>query len=176
MELLRYKSPDAYKGVLWLRENKDLFSHTIHEPMLLNINVKDAKYSKYFENIIPFRDLLAFVCEDKQDMNLLMKHLRDQQRLKINAVHSDPNKEVCMSSEIPLSQIKSLGFEHYLISLIDAPTAILKYLVSMYRINDIPIGNAQVANNLDRASQYLFRFFSRKYLVVPIENTLCLNA
>jgi hypothetical protein len=163
LELLQKLSCDAYKGILWLRSNKNLFSKLIHEPMLLHINLKDAKYSKYFENIIPQRDLVAFICEDKNDMNLLVKYLLDQQKLKINIIHSDPNKDLSYLSHIPLHNIKKYGFEHYLISLIDAPNTILNYLISMYRINEIPIGNDKIALNLEQIPDSFFRFFSSKY-------------
>lgn len=158
--LLRQKSQDAYRGVLWLRENNAKFSKTIHEPMMLKINVKSARYSKYFENVLPHRDLCAFVCEDKQDMNLLMKHLRDQQRLQVNCVHSDPNKNVNMNPRIPVESIARYGFENYLSFLVDAPQTILKYLVSMYRINNIPIGNEKVEDNIDHIPGALNYFYS----------------
>lgn len=162
MELLQRLNSDAYKGVLWLRSNQHLFSRPIHEPMLLKINLKDPNYSKYFENVIPQRDLYAFVCEDKNDMNLLIKYLLDQQRLKINAVHQDPNKEVRQEPRVPLCNIQQYGFEHYLIELIDAPKTVLNYLISMYRLNDIPIGSDKVAMNLDRIPDSFFKFFSCK--------------
>lgn len=160
LEVLHSMSPDAYKGVLWLRQNKHLFSKTIHEPMLLQINLKDGKYAKYFENIIPQRDLTAFVCEDKNDMNLLLKYLRDQQKLRINAVHSDPNRVVNHQPSIPLQNIQQYGFEHYLVSLIDAPQTILNYLVKMYTLNEIPIGNDKVQSSLDHIPDHFRRFFS----------------
>ncbi|OXU28125.1 hypothetical protein TSAR_002632 [Trichomalopsis sarcophagae] len=159
-ELLHTMSADAYKGVLWLRENSHLFSKTIHEPMLLHINLKDSKYAKYFENIIPQRDLTAFVCEDKNDMNLLLRYLRDQQKLRINAVHSDPNRVVNYEPSIPLQNIQQYGFEHYLVSLIDAPQTILSYLVKMYGLNEIPIGNDKVQSSLDHIPDRFRRFFS----------------
>ena len=70
LQILRSRSEDAYKGVLWLRSNKDKFSATVHEPMCMKINVKDGRYAKYFESQIAMRDLTAFVCEDKNDMNI----------------------------------------------------------------------------------------------------------
>ncbi|XP_012264932.2 structural maintenance of chromosomes protein 5 [Athalia rosae] len=162
LALLRQMSADAYKGVMWLRGNADKFSQIIHEPMLLKINVKSAKYSKYFESVVPSRDLCAFVCENKQDMNMLMTYLRDQQRLQINCVHSDPDKRVNMSPRIPIESIAQYGFEHYLSSLIDAPQTILKYLVSMYRINNIPIGNQNVEQNIDYLPNSLSCFYSEQ--------------
>lgn len=37
LETLRNYSEDAYKAVMWLRENRDLFQHPVHEPMMLEV-------------------------------------------------------------------------------------------------------------------------------------------
>ncbi|RLU20141.1 hypothetical protein DMN91_006747 [Ooceraea biroi] len=160
LELLRQRSSDAYKGVLWLRENRNKFSMTVHEPMLLNINVKEASYAKYLESIISVRDLIAFTCENKQDMNLLLKYLRDQQKLQVNVVHSDPMKRVFMQPEIPIENITKFGFKHYLVSLIEAPSTIMKYLVPMYHLHNIPVGTNEVEDKTDHVPRSLRCYFS----------------
>ncbi|XP_035736266.1 structural maintenance of chromosomes protein 5-like [Vespa mandarinia] len=164
LELLRQRSLDTYKGVLWLRENKDKFREKIYEPMLTLINVKDITYSKYLERIIPHRDLIAFVCENKEDMNLLTKCLRDQQKLQVNVVHSDPNKKVYMEPNIPLKNIRRFGFEYYLGSLFDAPSAIMKYLIPSYNLNNIPVGSRAVEENVDNIPHSLSCYFSENHI------------
>ncbi|XP_072759051.1 structural maintenance of chromosomes protein 5 [Anoplolepis gracilipes] len=159
LERLKRMSADAYKGVLWLRENRDKFSATVYEPMLLSIDVKEASYAKYLENIIPFRDLVAFTCENKQDMNLLLNYLRDQQKLQVNAVYSDTTKNI-MPPNISLHDIKKFGFKHYLASLFEAPPVIMAYLVSMYQLNNIPVGSNEVENNTDNIPRSLNCYFS----------------
>ncbi|XP_076749456.1 structural maintenance of chromosomes 5 isoform X2 [Xylocopa sonorina] len=149
LQLLFEKSNDTYKAVEWLRKNRNKFSSHVHEPMLLNINVTNISYAKYLETIISFRDLIAFVCEDKSDMNRLLHYLRDELELQVNVVHSDPAKHVPMEPNIPLERIKPYGFTHYLVSLVEAPSTIMKYLVTMYNLNNIPIGTNQVDDNID---------------------------
>ncbi|KAL7298761.1 hypothetical protein TKK_0008507 [Trichogramma kaykai] len=160
LQRLRSISQDAYKGVIWLRENKHLFSRTVHEPMILQINLKDPGYSKYFENIISSRDLTAFICEDKNDLNKLLHCLRTQQKLVINAVHIDPERRVNFDPRIPLYHLQRYGFENYLIDLIEAPEIILKFLVIYYSINQIPIGSEQVAMNIDQIPDEIRRYFT----------------
>lgn len=162
LELLREKSIDTYRAVQWLRENQNKFSSTVHEPILLNINVKDASYAKYLENVIPFRDLIAFVCENKRDMNMLLHYLRDEQKLQVNVVHSDPMRNVSMNPAVPLHHIKQFGFTHYLVSLIEAPNIIMKYLVTMYNLNNIPVGINQVDDNIDHIPNSIRYYFSGK--------------
>lgn len=162
LEILKQKSVDAYKGVVWLRENKDKFSAPVHEPMLLHINIKEASYAKYLENIIPYRDLIAFTCENKQDMKLLLMYLREKQKLQVNVIHSDPIKQVSMQPNIPIDDLRKFGFKHYLVSLIEAPSTIMKYLISMYQLHNIPIGTNEVENNTDHIPRTLSCYFSRK--------------
>jgi len=164
LELLKQRDINAYKAVLWLTENRDKFSATVHQPMLLNINVKEASYAKYLENIIPFRDLIAFTCEDKQDMNLLLKYLRDQQKLQVNVVHSDPMKRISMQPNIPIENIKKFGFKYYLAELIEVPPSIMKYLISMYQLNNIPVGTNEIENNTNYIPRSLSCYFSGKYI------------
>ncbi|CAL7950406.1 unnamed protein product [Xylocopa violacea] len=160
LQLLSEKSNDTYKAVEWLRKNRNKFSSHIHEPMLLNINVTNISYAKYLETIISFRDLIAFVCEDKSDMNMLLHYLRDELQLQVNVVHSDPAKHVSMEPNIPLERLKPYGFTHYLVSLIEAPSTVMKYLVTMYNLNNIPIGTNQVDDNIDNIPN-LRCYFSR---------------
>ncbi|XP_058792958.1 structural maintenance of chromosomes protein 5 [Phymastichus coffea] len=160
LRILQRENRDAYNGLMWLRSNKHLFSKHIYEPMILMINLKDAKYAKYFESVIPQRDLFAFVCEDKNDMNLLLRHLRDQQKLKINAVHSDPNKEINDEPNVPIEVLRQYGFEHYMLSLIDAPRTILNYLISNFKLHTIPIGNDNILRHLENIPNNIRFFFS----------------
>ncbi|XP_076229234.1 structural maintenance of chromosomes 5 isoform X2 [Nomia melanderi] len=161
LQLLRARSSDTYRAVQWLRENRNKFSGVVHEPIMLIMNVKDAFYAKYLETMIPFRDLIAFVCENKRDMNLLIHHLREEEKLAVNAAHSDPDRRVSMEPDIPLANITQFGFTHYLVSLIEAPTAVMKYLVSMYKLNNIPVGSNVVDDNVDRIPHNIRYYFSR---------------
>ena len=104
--------------------------------------------------------MIAFVCENTNDMNLLVRCLRDQQKLVVNIVHSDPDRNVHMNPNIPLEQIKQLGFEHYLVSLVEAPPTIMKYIVQNFGLNNIPVGSEAVEENLERIPDSLTYFFS----------------
>ena len=166
LDILRQRSQDAYQGVLWLRQNLDQFSAPIHEPMLLLINVKDPVYSKYIESIIPFRDLIAFVCEDKSDMNKLLRQLRGQLKLTVNVAHSDPHRNVRMAPNIPIGDIQHFGFQHYLSTQIEAPETVLKYIVSSYQLQNIPVSSTPLDDKFDRVPKSIRRFFGRKYFII----------
>ncbi|XP_012873852.1 PREDICTED: structural maintenance of chromosomes protein 5 [Dipodomys ordii] len=49
-------------------------------------NMKDNKNAKYVENHIPSNDLRAFVFESQEDMEIFLKEVRDNKKLRVNAV------------------------------------------------------------------------------------------
>lgn len=73
---------------------------------LFQLSLKNQDYAKYVENTIAFRDLTAFVCEDVDDMTLLIKKLRNEQKLNINVVHQEPANSMMYQSRIPIDQLK----------------------------------------------------------------------
>ena len=38
LQLIERKNKDVYRAILWLRENKDKFRHTIYEPMIIEVS------------------------------------------------------------------------------------------------------------------------------------------
>ena len=47
--------------------------------------MKNQIHAKYIESHVSFNDMRVFVCEDGNDMELFLKTMRDEQRLKVNA-------------------------------------------------------------------------------------------
>lgn len=94
LNFLKEKCPDTYAAVMWLRKNKGLFRGRIYEPMIIEINVRSNDYCKYIESCVKFQDMLAFTCEETEDMNRFLKLMRVDQKLQINAVHSPAINEL----------------------------------------------------------------------------------
>uniref|UniRef100_A0A8C5JVM2 Structural maintenance of chromosomes protein 5 n=1 Tax=Jaculus jaculus TaxID=51337 RepID=A0A8C5JVM2_JACJA len=88
---LRQRYRDTYDAVLWLRKNRDKFKQRVCEPIMLTINMKDNKNAKYVENHISSNDLRAFVFESQEDMEIFLKEVRDNKKLKVNAVIAPKN-------------------------------------------------------------------------------------
>lgn len=94
MNFLKEKFPDTYAAVMWLRKNQGLFRGRIYEPMIIEINVRSNDYCKYIESCVKFQDMLAFTCEETEDMNRFLKMMRIEQKLQVNAVHSPAINEL----------------------------------------------------------------------------------
>ena len=61
-------------------------TYTAESRLILQVNVKDPKDTKYIESHIAFKDMTAFVCENGDDQEKLLQILREQQKLRINVV------------------------------------------------------------------------------------------
>ncbi|XP_044733630.1 structural maintenance of chromosomes protein 5 [Chrysoperla carnea] len=162
LQLLQKLDNDAYRSVLWLRENRHLFKGNVFEPILLEINVTNLEHAEYIENIIPFRDLFTFTCEEVSDMNLLIHHLRVQQKIRVNVVNSGASHPPYRSYQppIPVERIQQYGFFAYANSLFTGPEPIMKYLCRNCRIHAIPIGKAKVNDTYESVPARIQTFFS----------------
>ncbi|XP_048583434.1 structural maintenance of chromosomes protein 5 [Nematostella vectensis] len=150
LELLRTRFKDTYNAVMWLRDNQDKFSQPVHEPIMLQVNMKNINDAKYLEKLINANDMRSFVFESREDMNIFMDEVRDKQHLKVNGV-VPPNEP--LSSFRPRRSIVELrrwGFKCYLQDLFTAPEAVTKYLCETYRVHDIPLGDESTAKNSDQ--------------------------
>ena len=76
MDLLNRTHKKAYEAAKWLENNKNRFKHNIYLPIMTQVNVKTTEGVGFIETSIPLRDLLAFVCEDIQDLKLYSSLLK----------------------------------------------------------------------------------------------------
>ena len=86
---------DAYRGVLFLRENNNrasFFRGTVHDPVMTTIRLKKPEYAVHVQKLIGKTHFETFVCEEIADMHTLTNKLRKELKLRrINAAHSKPD-------------------------------------------------------------------------------------
>ncbi|KAJ8979329.1 hypothetical protein NQ317_006943 [Molorchus minor] len=81
---------------------------------MLEVNVLDIQKAKYVENVIAVRDRLAFTCVNKEDMNKLVRCLRESQNLCINIVHSTEGENLSQfQPRVPIERLHG-GLSHSL--------------------------------------------------------------
>lgn len=163
LELLRSRFEDAYRGVLWLRQNKQMFSGRVYEPMVLELNVIDQRNAKYIESHVSVRDLIAFTCERKDDMELMHRMLRREQHLNVNLIHSAPAERVTYQSQRPIAELVRFGFRAYLIDLIEGPAPLLNALCQSYQLHQVPVGDDRTFEMSDKLPAYIRRYYSSEY-------------
>ena len=184
-ELRRYKrleirNSDARNGVDWLKLNRSKFKEPkkIYEPIMTVIKLKEnyLDYAVQLETIIGSNELEAFVCENNDDANLLMRELR-KTYYKINVVHSasGPSQEFQRpewhkNGRIPIKYC----FLDEIIDNESCPEAIMVHLKKKKRIHQIPIFEKEtdyLANHCDRyfVGKRLFTFSSSRYSKEKLE-------
>ncbi|XP_035414443.1 structural maintenance of chromosomes protein 5 isoform X2 [Cygnus atratus] len=152
-ETLKGKSQDTHSALMWLRKNKDKFKRTVCEPIMLVINLKDARHAKYIENHISANDMKAFVFESQEDMEVFLVEIRDHQKLKVNAVCAPAVSCAGNLPSRPIEELHQYGFFSYLRELFDAPLPVMSYLCSQYRIHDVPVGTEKTRNMIGKVIQ-----------------------
>ncbi|XP_036186765.1 structural maintenance of chromosomes protein 5 isoform X7 [Myotis myotis] len=150
---LRQRYRDTYDAVLWLRNNRDKFKQRVYEPIMLMINMKDNKNAKYIENHIPSNDLRAFVFESQEDMEVFLKEVRDNKKLRVNAVIAPRSSYADRAPSRSLNELKQYGFFSYLRELFDAPAPVMSYLCSQYHIHEVPVGTERTRERIERVIQ-----------------------
>ncbi|XP_016411489.1 structural maintenance of chromosomes protein 5-like isoform X3 [Sinocyclocheilus rhinocerous] len=146
---LRVRFRDTYTALMWLRNNRDRFEGNVYDPMMLVINVRDARHAKYVESQIPANDLRAFVFQRQEDMEKFMTEVRDTQRLRVNSVIAPAESCSKRPPSRPLETLKRYGFFSYLRELFDAPEEVMSYLCHQYRVNDVPVGTEKTKSMIE---------------------------
>lgn len=118
------------------------------------------------ENLIPFRDKVAFVCVLKSDVNKMIKELREGLKLSVNIVHSSSDVDIrSFRNPIPIEQLRPLGFYAYANSLFTGPEPIMKYLCKTYSMHCTPIGDETVNSKYEDVPNKIQQFFSGNYYI-----------
>ncbi|CAG5129404.1 unnamed protein product, partial [Candidula unifasciata] len=150
LETLKSLHAHTHQAVLWLRANKDIFKHTVHEPMIVSLNVTNPTDAKLVEAHVSFNDLRSFVCEDADDLDLFMRKVKNEMKLRVNIVRAPPEPAVTYQPRHPISYYRKYGFDRYLQSLFTCPEAVMRFLCLQYKVHLIPVGSSLVQTNLQR--------------------------
>ncbi|XP_020612107.1 structural maintenance of chromosomes protein 5-like [Orbicella faveolata] len=154
LEILRNRHKDTYNAVIWLRENQHRFKSPVHEPILLQIEMKDVRDAKFIESLISQNDMRAFVCSNRDDLKLFLAEVRDRQGLKVNGVAPPDEPLESFKPSRSLKELGKWGFYCFLKDLFTAHDDVMRYLCQNNRIHDIPLGNDWTTKNADKVGIY----------------------
>lgn len=164
LDVLRNKYEDAYKAYEWLNSNRQNFQGRIFNPVMTEITVKEKSNAMYVENTVGIKDMVAFVCTDKNDTKLLIKKLRNEMRLQVNVAYAEDTDTVNYAPPRDICQYPaSLGLYSYLIDMIEGPAPIINYLCKLYRIHNIVVGDDQTFTNASKIPNEFRLFFSTNH-------------
>lgn len=115
--------------------------------------MKDNKNAKYVENHISSNDLRAFVFESQEDMEIFLREVRDNKKLRVNAVIAPKISYADKAPSRSLNDLKQYGFFSYLRELFDAPDPVMSYLCCQYHIHEVPVGTERTREKIERVIQ-----------------------
>ncbi|KAM0686962.1 Structural maintenance of chromosomes protein 5 [Conglomerata obtusa] len=165
LEMFRKINKDAFEAVLWLRENKNIFSNEVLEPSFLHIKIKNENYIDELETLLPRNALNSFVCTTSDDFELFTKKIKDEKKLNVNVIlHENSIENNDYEKEKNINKLReliySLGFEYLCIDLIEARKEYLDIFCNLGFLNKIPI----TKKNLDETQ--LFKKYDFKKIIV----------
>ncbi|KAJ9479932.1 Structural maintenance of chromosomes protein 5 [Pseudozyma hubeiensis] len=139
LEKIRSADENVYKAVVWLRENQHKFRKTVHEPVLLEISLKDQRYAAAVESCIPFAVQKSFVCQTREDYDLFTSELIDRMKLRITVAEVEGITLDSMKPDVPREELAHLGFEAYIIDMIEGPHDVLVHLCRQSHLHRLPV-------------------------------------
>ncbi|TKY84500.1 hypothetical protein EX895_006401 [Sporisorium graminicola] len=139
LEKIRAADEGVYKAVMWLRQNQHRFRKPVHEPVLLEISLKDQRYAAAVESCIPFAVQKSFVCQTREDYDLLTRELVDKMKLRLTVAEVEGITLENMRPDVPREQLAELGFEAYIIDMIEGPEDVLVHLCRQSHLHRLPV-------------------------------------
>nr|WJN25114.1 structural maintenance of chromosome protein [Sporisorium sorghi] len=139
LEKIRAADEGVYKAVMWLRQNQHRFRKPVHEPVLLEISLKDQRYAAAVESCIPFAVQKSFVCQTREDYDLFTRELVDKAKLRLTVAEVEGITLESMKPDVPREQLAALGFEAYIIDMIEGPEDVLVHLCRQSHLHRLPV-------------------------------------
>ncbi|KAJ6469210.1 hypothetical protein C8R47DRAFT_1024336 [Mycena vitilis] len=132
LQNLHSLNADAADTVRFIRQNQGMFKMEIFEPPLLSVTVPDQNFAAAVENNFNLSALKMFVCQCKEDYDLLNKTINDNPGLGRSArvpTWYRPGSEADLAPP-PMSpnELTERGFDGYAIDYVQCPEGLKWYL------------------------------------------------
>lgn len=163
LQHLRQSDIASVQAIQWLRGNQSRFQQKVYEPVMVELSVKDDRYSKYVESCINWAQMRTFVCQTRADYDTMTAELIDKQGLRINVVENQSGKTVQQfeaTRPLKLEQIRQMGFDDFVSNFIEGPEPVIEYLYTACNLHLIPVAlkdtvNAEQVENSRTVRRYI---------------------
>ncbi|KAJ6604030.1 hypothetical protein B0H10DRAFT_2229461 [Mycena sp. CBHHK59/15] len=122
---------DVADAVRWLRANKERFRMQVFEPPIISASVPNPAFAAAVESCFNQNTLKMFVCQCKEDYDLLNNSINDNPGLGRGAhvpTWFRPGTERdLMPPPLSRDEMKALGFDGYALEYIDCPEGLKWY-------------------------------------------------
>ncbi|KAA1076205.1 Structural maintenance of chromosomes protein 5 [Puccinia graminis f. sp. tritici] len=139
---LKKFAPNVFAALQIMREFRDegRFRGKAFEPVRLEISPKHPSFDRAVEACLN-RDLLnTFIFTDPHDYELMAERCNDHEKLRVNLACMRAGDSLSnYQHPIPLDRLKQLGFDDYIINLINGPDEVLAHICNQSRLNMVPV-------------------------------------
>ncbi len=140
---------NARKAYEWLTHNENKFNGKIYPPIMTQINMKRTEWAKYVESAVSKNDLMAFICEDREDLKLFTELINKELNIRVNVVMAPNENENDFSPEVDIEGFSQYGLYSYVKDMFTAPNKVMAYLCKTSRLHCIPVGNNRTDDKIE---------------------------
>ncbi|KAI9193711.1 uncharacterized protein BJ171DRAFT_463948 [Polychytrium aggregatum] len=130
----------------WLKHNQSKFRSKIFLPIILEVQATQPEYAQIIEAAIG-RYSLTFVALNTDDYRKFSGEVNDQHHWRVDSLNAQSVLDRDYSPTVPVEEIRSLGFDGYLIDYIQGPPEIIQALCHLSNIHRMPVSLS--ANSVD---------------------------
>ncbi|KAI8451764.1 hypothetical protein BY996DRAFT_6432043 [Phakopsora pachyrhizi] len=145
---IKQYSPNLFKALQVMRElqQRGRFRAKVYEPIRLVISPKKPDFAQAVEGCMSMDLMNTFLCTNPDDYELMASELNDTLKLRVNIACLAAGDSLSnYPPPVSLDEIKRLGFDDYVINLVDGPDQVLAFICQQNRLNLVPICHTQGA-------------------------------
>ncbi|XP_051147312.1 structural maintenance of chromosomes protein 5 isoform X2 [Andrographis paniculata] len=118
---------EAYR---WVQEHRSKFNREVYGPVLLEVNVTNRLHADYLEGHVAYYIWKAFITQDSEDRDVLVRNLR--------------------SFDVPvINHMCKIGISSRLDQVFEAPYAVKEVLITQFGLNHSYIGSKETDEKAD---------------------------
>ncbi|XP_057807772.1 structural maintenance of chromosomes protein 5 [Salvia miltiorrhiza] len=133
----------------WVQDHRAEFKREVYGPVLLEVNVTNRLHAGYLEGHVAHYIWKAFITQDSEDRDLLVKNLRSFDVPVINYVMTGNHQSDSFQAT---DEMRKLGISSRLDQVFEAPHAVKEVLISQFRLDQSYIGSKETDEKADMVS------------------------
>ncbi|KAF7351896.1 Structural maintenance of chromosomes protein 5 [Mycena venus] len=141
---------DCGDAVRWLRDNKGRFKMTVFEPPALSVTVPDHGFANAVENCFNSAQMQMFVCQCKEDYDMLNSCINDNQGLgrkaRVPTWYRPGSEDDLAPPPMPPDELAQREFDGYAIDYVECPEGLKWYLKRELNMHRTAISRRGVPN------------------------------
>ncbi|KAI7964296.1 hypothetical protein MJO29_004723 [Puccinia striiformis f. sp. tritici] len=134
---LKRHIPPLFQALQMMRDLKaeNRFRGKVFEPVRLEISPKHPSFDRAVEGSLNGALLNTFIFTDPQDYELMAEVCNDRHKLRVNLACMKAGDTLSnYQPPMPLEALRQLGFDDYVINLINGPDEVLAYICNQTRV------------------------------------------